>query len=184
MYTPGSETTTQYVPMPQVTTKNIEEKPKKVKAILTKLDFPNFIKQLIKHSSYAHQLYVQAHLNHLNYEGNNFLAIHAFLKEQYELHTKQFDKLAEFVRSMDYLMPMCGCGLKDAYLDFKNVTSYDNKAMLLTYLKNLEDFGMQSKTLGIAAKEIQAPDVENYTAELVDDSFKSAWFLKATLRNG
>ena len=43
---------------------------------------------------------------------------------------------------------------------------------------------MQSKDLGIAAKEVQAPDVENYSAELVGNSFKSAWFLKATLRNG
>jgi hypothetical protein len=35
------------------------------------------------------------------------------LKDQYKAHLKQFDALGEFVRSMDYLMPMCGCGLKD-----------------------------------------------------------------------
>jgi len=183
MYTSGPESTIQYMPKPQVEIKGVEEKPKKVKTALVKLSVPDFIKQLTSHASYAHQLYVQAHLNHLNYEGSNFLAMHKFLKKQYELHTEQFDKLAEFVRSMDYLMPMCGCGLKDAYPEFKSVTSYDGKAMLLTYLKNLEDFGMQSKDLGVAAKEVQAPDVENYTAELVRDSFKSAWFLKATLRH-
>ena len=183
MYTPGPEPAAQYVPMPNAVAKGTEEKPKKVKAIPAKLGVPDFIKQLTSHASYAHQLYVQAHLNHLNYEGSNFLAIHKFLKKQYALHIEQFDRLAEFVRSMDYLMPMCGCGLKDAYPNFKSVTSYDGKAMLLTYLKNLEDFGMQSKDLGVAAKEVQAPDVENYTAELVGASFKSAWFLKATLRN-
>lgn len=182
MYTSG-QPPVQYVPAPQIEPKVVEPKAKKTKAVVAKPDIPTFIQQLITHASYANQLYTQAHLNHLNYEGSNFFSIHEFLKEQYEKHIDQFDTLAEFTRSMDYLMPMCGCGLKDAYPDFKSVTSYDGKAMLLTYLKNLEDFGMQSKDLGVAAKEVQAPDVENYAAELVGDSFKSAWFLKAVLRN-
>jgi hypothetical protein len=69
MYTPGPEPAAQYVPMPQAVAKGTEEKPKKVKAVSAKLGVPDFIKQLTSHASYAHQLYVQAHLNHLNYEG-------------------------------------------------------------------------------------------------------------------
>jgi hypothetical protein len=55
--------------------------------------------------------------------------------------------------------------------------------MLITYLKNIEDFGMQAKDLGSLARKVEAPDVENYAAQLVDDSFKSAWFIKSTLRD-
>jgi len=137
---------------------------------------------LVALSSYAHQLYTQAHLIHLNVEGPLFLPIHEFLKGQYDLHVGHFDKLAEFVRTMDTLMPMCQKGLLGAYRGFKNCKSYETRDMLVTYLKNLEDFGMQSKDLGELARTVKAPDVENYAAQLVDDSFKAAWFLKSTLR--
>lgn len=137
---------------------------------------------LVALSSYAHQLYAQSHLIHLNVEGPLFLPIHEFLKGQYELHVGQFDKLAEFVRTMDTLMPMCQKGLLNAYKGFKHCKSYETRDMLVTYLKNLEDFGMQAKDLGELARTIKAPDVENYAAQLVDESFKSAWFLKSTLR--
>jgi len=182
MYTSG-QPPVQYVPAPQVEPKVVEPKAKKTKVVVAKPDIPTFIQQLIAHASYANQLYTQAHLNHLNYEGSNFFSIHEFLKEQYEKHIDQFDTLAEFTRSMDYLMPMCACGLKEAFPDFDSVTSYDGKSMLMTYLKNLEDFGMKSKDLAVAAREVEAIDIENYAADLVAASFKSAWFLKATLRH-
>jgi DNA-binding ferritin-like protein len=137
---------------------------------------------LVALSSYAHQLYTQSHLIHLNVEGPLFLPIHEYLKEQYELHVTHFDKLAEFVRTMDTLMPMCEKGLLNAYKGFKNCKSYETRDMLVTYLRNLEDFGMQSKDLGEMARAVKAPDVENYAAQLVEDSFKAAWFLKSTLR--
>lgn len=139
--------------------------------------------QLVALSSYAHQLYVQSHLIHLNVEGPLFLPIHKFLKKQYEEHVAQFDQLAEFVRTMDTLMPMCQKGLLNAYKGFKHCKSYEARPMLITYLNNLEDFGMQAKELGNLARTIEAPDVENYAAELVAMSFKSTWFLKSTLRS-
>lgn len=138
--------------------------------------------QLVALSSYAHQLYIQSHLIHLNVEGPLFLPIHKFLKKQYEEHVAQFDQLAEFVRTMDTLMPMCQKGLLNAYKGFKHCKSYEARPMLITYLNNLEDFGMQAKELGNLARTVEAPDVENYAAELVGMSFKSAWFLKSTLR--
>ena len=73
-----------------------------------------FIKQCIEISAYLKELETQSHLIHLNYEGTNFLAVHAFLKDQYKAHLKQFDKMSEYIRSMDYLMPMCGKGLRSA----------------------------------------------------------------------
>ena len=44
----------------------------------------DFIRNLIKLSAYVHQLQVQSHLMHFNYEAGNFLGVHAFLKDQYE----------------------------------------------------------------------------------------------------
>ncbi len=141
------------------------------------------INQLVVVGSYLNHLYLQAHLIHLNIEGPLFLPIHEFLKNQYEDHIDQFDSVAEFIRSMDYLMPMCERGLTGAYKGFKHVKSYDARESLTTYLKNLENAGMMAKETGVLAREAEAPDVENYMADLVKAMFKSAWFLKATLRD-
>ena len=137
---------------------------------------------LVTLSSALTHLYIQSHLIHLNVEGPLFLPVHEFLKEQYDAHISQFDKTAELVRTLDVFMPMCEKGLLGACKPFKHVKSYECRDMLMTYLKNLEDIGMQAKDVGEYAKELKAPDVENYMAELVGDMFKAAWFIKSTLR--
>lgn len=142
----------------------------------------DFIRNLIKLSAYVHQLQVQSHLMHFNYEAGNFLGVHAFLKDQYEAHTEQFDKLGEFIRSMDYLMPMCHEGLMDASPKFNHVKSYKPNDMLGVYYKNLEELGMMTKKLEQQAAKVKAIDIQNYMAELCGEAFKAAWFIKATLR--
>ena len=146
-------------------------------------DIGAFIQQLIGLSAYVKELETQAHLCHLNYEGSNFLGVHAFLKDQYEAHVEQFDTIGEFVRSMDYLMPMCGCGLRDMAPPIQVVKSYTGTDMLGVYYKNLEDLGMHAKKLEGMAQKVHAIDVQNYMADLVGMAFKAAWFVKATLRN-
>jgi len=147
-------------------------------------DVGSFIQQCIALSSCLKELETQSHLIHLNYEGANFLGVHGFLKDQYESHLEQFDTLAEFIRSMDYLMPMCACGLKDACPQFQAVTSYKGTDMLATYYKNLEQTATLCKKLEPAAQKVGAIDIANYMADLVGQMFKAAWFIKATLRNG
>jgi hypothetical protein len=56
--------------------------------------------------------------------------------------------------------------------------------MLGVYYKNLEELGMKTKKLESAAAKIQAIDIQNYLSELCGEAFKSAWMIKATLRNG
>ena len=146
-------------------------------------DVGGFIQQCISLCSYLKELQTQAHLIHLNYEGGNFLGVHGFLKDQYEAHLEQFDTLGEFIRSMDYLMPMCHDGLMDASPDFKHVKSYKPTEMLTVYYKNLEELGMKTKKLEPVAAKIKAIDIQNYMAELCGEAFKAAWFIKATLRN-
>ena len=96
------------------------------------------ISQLVTLGSYVNQLYLQSHLIHLNIEAPYFLSIHKFLGKQYEAHIEQFDALFEYVRSMDYLLPMCAKGLASACKKFNNVKSYEAREMLTTYLNNLE----------------------------------------------
>jgi DNA-binding ferritin-like protein len=152
--------------------------------VVTKEATPdNLIYQMVSFSSYLYQLNIQAHLLHLNIECSSFLALHKFLKKQYQQHTEDFDMLAEYVRSMDYLMPMCKCGLMDAYKDFSSVESYDAKESLTLYTKNLEAGGMMGKDLVETARMTGAPDIENYAAEICGHLFKGAWMLKATLRS-
>lgn len=161
-----------------------QEKPKAPGKSKGNADVGGFIQQLIGLMSYVHQLQVQSHLMHLNYEAPNFLGIHGFLKDQYEAHLTQFDKLGEFIRSMDYLTPMCMNGLMDASPEFKHCTSYKATEMLGVYYKNLEELGMKTKKLEPIAAKVGAIDIQNYMAELCGEAFKAAWMIKASLRNG
>ena len=184
MYTPGPQQVQapqtpplQAVPQPQ-------DKPKVPAKSKAGGDIGAFIQQCISLCAYLKELETQSHLIHLNIEGSNFLGLHEFLKEQYEAHLEQFDTLAEFVRSMDYLLPMCGSGLKDAAPPMQVVTSYKSTDMLGVYYKNLEELGMKAKKLEALAEKVHAIDIQNYMADLVGQAFKAAWQIKATLRNG
>lgn len=140
-------------------------------------------KHLITLGSFLNQLYTQAHLIHLNIEGPLFLSLHKFLKKQYEDHIDQFDATAEFVRTLDYLLPMCNRGLAAANKNLKMVKSYDCRDMLTTYLTNLDNCGMAAKEVLACAEAVDAPDIENFLADLIGAMFKAAWFIKATLRD-
>ena len=146
-------------------------------------DIGSFIQQLIGLASYVHQLQVQAHLMHFNYEAGNFLGVHKFLGKQYEKHQEQFDKIGEFIRSMDYYLPMCHNGLMGASPEFKHSTSYKANEMLGVYYKNLEELGMKTKKIEAISAKVHALDIQNYMAELCGDAFKDAWMVKATMRN-
>lgn len=183
MYTPGPQLVQEPQTPPLQVVPQAQEKPKapgKSKGG----DVGSFIQQCISLCSYLKELEAQSHLIHLNYEGGNFLGVHAFLKDQYETHLEQFDALAEFIRSMDYLMPMCARGLADAGPGITHVSSYKGADMLATYYKNLEELGMKCKKLEPIAQKVGAIDIANYLADLVGQAFKAAWFVKATLRNG
>lgn len=130
------------------------------------------------------ELETQSHLIHLNYQGSNFFSIHGFLKEQYDKHVEQFDRISEMLRSLDFYMPMCSKGLAEAAHDFKHCTSMDGEQMLGTYLGNLEAVGMKSKCMSKMAKCADAEDVENLAADFVAAMFKDAWLVKSTLRPG
>lgn len=183
MYTPGPQ---QYQPVVQPQGQPVpqpQDKPKAPAKSKAGGDVGAFIQQCIILCAYLKELETQSHLIHLNYEGSNFLGVHAFLKDQYEAHLEQFDTLAEFVRSMDYLMPMCGCGLKDLAPPIQVVKSYNGTDMLGVYYKNLEELGMKAKKLEPIAQKVGAIDIQNYMADLVGQAFKAAWQVKATLRS-
>jgi DNA-binding ferritin-like protein len=146
-------------------------------------DVGAFIQQCISLASYLKELQTQAHLIHLNIEGANFLGLHGFLKGQYESHLEQFDTLAEFIRSMDYLLPLCSKGLADASPGIQHCTSYKNTDMLAVYYKNLEELGMKTKKLEPVAAKVGAIDIQNYLSDLCGQAFKAAWMIKATLRS-
>ena len=183
MYTPGPQ---QYQPAETPQVQPVPQPQDKLKAPAKSKsngDIGAFIQQCISLCAHLEELRTQAHLIHLNHEGPNFFGVHAFLKEQYEAHQDQFDKLGEFIRSMDYLMPMCAKGLADSCPEFKHVTSYKPNDMLITYYKNLEDFAMRCKKVEALAAKVHAIDIQNYIAELAGEIFKAAWQVKATLRN-
>jgi hypothetical protein len=79
---------------------------------------------------------------------------------------------------------MCNTGLRDLMPPVHEVSSYKGNDMLSVYYKNLEELGMKAKKLEPVAQKVGAIDIANYMADLVGMAFKSAWFVKATLRNG
>jgi DNA-binding ferritin-like protein len=183
MYTPAPQQyqaveTSQAQPVPQP-----QDKPKAPAKSKANGDIGAFIQQCISLCAYLKELETQSHLIHLNIEGSNFLGLHEFLKEQYEAHLEQFDTLAEFIRSMDFYLPKCSCELKDAAPQMQVVTSYKGVDMLGVYYKNLEELGMKAKKLEPIAAKVGAIDIQNYMADLVGQAFKTAWKIKATLRN-
>jgi len=139
--------------------------------------------ELIKLCSHLANLQIQVHLVHLNYECSNFIGIHELTKEQYKKHTKQLDRVGELVRSLDFLLPMCAKGLLKECKGFNHIESYDPNDMLITYKDNLENFGMLCKKVIKTAVREDAPDVEHYLAELIEDAFTASWKIKAGLRN-
>lgn len=141
------------------------------------------IMKMVGLSAFIQRLYLQSHLIHFNYECKNFLAIHKFTKKQYEQHIDQFDRTCEYIRSMDYLVPDDGKELMSYCKSFRFNKSRDPQEMLTTYARNLEDFGMMAKDLVESARDVGAPDIENFYAEVCGQSFKSAWYLKASLRD-
>ena len=185
MFTPATIQNQTPTPLPQENQQQPEAKkqPAKKKAP-SKGNVDTFVQTLTGLAAYIHELQIQSHLIHLNYEANNFLAVHKFLKKQYELHLKEFDDIGEYVRSMDYLLPMCHEGLMYENKEFDHVKSYAPEEMLMTYYKNLENLGMMSKKIQESARKLKAIDIENYMAELCGNAFKSAWMIKATLRKG
>jgi len=139
--------------------------------------------KLVLLASFVKELQTQSHLIHFNYEGSNFFEVHNFLKDQYELHLEQFDKLGEFVRILNYWMPMCSIGLKDALGGcFKNVDSYEGNDMLKVYHDNLGTLENMLKMIQPAVEEACHYDVANYLAELLGQSCKASWMLRAVLR--
>jgi DNA-binding ferritin-like protein len=133
-------------------------------------------------AAFVSELRTQAHLVHLNYTGPEFLSVHKFLKDQYEKHVEQFDRISEMTRSLDYYMPMCSVGLSESACDFEHCKTYNGKEMLTTYKTNLESAGMKAKCLGKNAKVADASDAENLAADLVEDMFKDVYMLNSMLR--
>ncbi len=155
----------------------------KEEVVVTKeVSVDNLIFGMVELASYLYHLNTQANLLSLNLESPNSLSMSEFLKEQYKRHLCDFNLMAEKVRSMDYLLPMCEKGLMGAYKNFKNVKSYDSRDSLVTYVRNLEDCGFKAKDLYDTAKEVGAPDVEASMAEIIGNLFGAAGKIKATLR--
>ena len=97
----------------------------KEEVIVTKeVSVDNLIFGMVELASYLYHLNIQANLLSLNLESPNSLEMSEFLKEQYKRHLCDFNSMAEKVRSMDYLLPMCEKGLMGAFKNFKNVKTY------------------------------------------------------------
>ena len=155
-----------------------------VEEVVTREDdsLDNLVYYTVELASCMYHLNMQACLIALNLEHPNFCSLQPFLKEQADCHMKDFECLAETVRSMDYLLPMCQKGLLGYNKSFKTTKSYDAVQALQLYVKNLEDAGYKAKECHDKAKAVGAPDLENIIADVIHHMFTGAWKLKSSMR--
>ncbi|MEB3169233.1 MAG: ferritin-like domain-containing protein [Synechococcaceae cyanobacterium] len=130
--------------------------------------------QLTVLAAFTKELELQSHLLHLNYTGENFIALHSWLKGRYEAHLEQFDTLAELVRIQGEFLP----GSTTAFRDV--LPAISGEATIEGYVQNLRAFSELAKALEPIAADARAIDVANYLAELVGDAGKAVWFLSAS----
>lgn len=143
-------------------------------------DNPSLIHQLVVLAAFCKELELQAHLIHLNYIGPDFLPLHAFLKEQYQLHQEQFDALAEFVRTQGAFLPTTNAQLRAALPCFCEPESPEPLSMVATYVDNLAQQAEMARNLDQSAAAERAIDVIDYAAALVASANKAIWFLVAS----
>ena len=140
------------------------------------------IEGMIKMCSHLMHCGVQACLLAVNIECKEFLSLNEFLYEQQCQHNKDFAKMAEKVRSMDYLLPMCQDGLLGAFPDFSKTDTYETYPAITNYMKNLEEGGFFAKDGWKMACAAEAPDIAACYSKIAGHSFDGAWHLKAMLR--
>ena len=90
MYTPGPQVPQEMQAVVQQAAPEPKAKPKNPTKSKGDTGVGSFIRQLIELSAYVHQLQVQSHLIHFNYEAPNFIGIHKFMGKQYEAHQDQY----------------------------------------------------------------------------------------------
>lgn len=143
-------------------------------------DNPSLVHQLVVLAAFCKELELQAHLIHLNYTGSDFLPLHAFLKEQYQLHQEQFDALAEFVRIQGAFLPTTNTELRSALPTFAESHSLDPDSMVAVYADNLAQQLDMARNLDQSAAEARAIDVIDYAAAIAAAAGKAIWFLSAS----
>ena len=162
------------MPMPAATAMAPGPGPQVMEMIEADGQDPCLCTQLTVLAAFAKELELQSHLAHLNYTGENFIAIHTFLKGRYEAHLEQFDTLAEFVRILGAMMPASN-------QEFRQVLpGFTGDGTTAAYADNLQTFIAMAKQLEAAAVDERAIDVANYAAELVAEAGKTIWFLSAS----
>lgn len=141
------------------------------------------VEQLLMLARYLRALGSLSHLVHLNYIGDgNFLAVHHYLKERYEVHLEEFDTAAEFVRALGAPFLETVQALHELPPGFRDLEpGCSCSDGLAVYHGNLQQVIALAQVLEPVAQKARAIDVANWCAELVASSSKACWFLRATL---
>jgi DNA-binding ferritin-like protein len=134
-------------------------------------------------AAFTHEVQMQAHLLHLDYEGGggNFLSVHAFLKSAYERHLEEFDSLLEAVRAMGRKTPATHKELLAILPAFEHAMS-TAECRLSNYRENLLQQRKLAQEVEKEAQEAREIGIANMLAEIDAAAAKAAWFIAATLK--
>jgi starvation-inducible DNA-binding protein len=123
-----------------------------------------------------------AHGYHWNVMGSDFTQFHDFFATIYESFDTAIDPLAEYLLKNGYDAPyMLTDFCEMSCIKEERIEDGDPRVMVLSLIRIVETLKVEATKLFDIADELNAQDIANYAAELLDGYNKNLWQLKATI---
>ena len=123
-----------------------------------------------------------AHGYHWNVMGSDFTQFHDFFATIYESFDAAIDPLAEYLLKNGYDAPyMLTDFCEMSCIKEERIEDGDPRVMVLSLIRIVETLKVEATKLFDIADELNAQDIANYAAELLDGYNKNLWQLKATI---
>lgn len=123
-----------------------------------------------------------AHGYHWNVMGPDFSQFHEFFADIYLGFEAQIDPLAEYLLKNGYDAPYMLTDFSEmSCLKEERIEDGDSRTMILSLLRVTETLKEEASKLFAIANELNAQDIANYAAELLDGYNKNLWQLKASI---
>lgn len=119
---------------------------------------------------------------HWNVMGSDFTQFHDFFADIYSSLDAAIDPLAEYLLKNGYDAPyMLTDFCEMSCIKEERIEDGDSRAMILSLLRVTETLKGEASKLFAIADELNAQDIANYAAELLDGYNKNLWQLKASI---
>jgi DNA-binding ferritin-like protein len=125
--------------------------------------------------------YYRSHVAHVNITGRNFYSDHKLLKKVYVNQQANIDTLAEFLRTLDTLMPECLLDVQDLSAISDHMVAGDSDQLLRLVCEDLETLVELYRELETEAESAGQDQIANYAQEQLTNLTKQIWMINSTI---